>query len=89
MFPTKQVVLSRRNLEALLSKLDRVKNGEVSACMIIKHHNPDDGIYATSEEIAVLAVEDEILYANRPAGMMHPADVKEVRHTTGVGYSPL
>jgi hypothetical protein len=88
MFPKIQVVLSRRNLEVLLSKLDRVKNGESSACTIIKRHNPDDGIYATSEDIAVIAVEDEIMYANRPAGAMHPADeVKNHRHTTGVEYA--
>jgi hypothetical protein len=78
-----QVVLSRRNLEALLSKLDRVKNGEDSACTIIKMHNPADGIFATTENIAVVAVEDEILYANRPAGIVHPSDIKEIRHVTG------
>jgi hypothetical protein len=83
MIPNKQVVLSRRNLEALLSKLDRVKEGEFSACTIIKRFNPSDGIYATTEDIAVIAVEDEILYANRPAGMMYPKDVKNIRHTTG------
>lgn len=79
----KQVVLSRRNLEVLLSKLDRVKAGEHSACAIIKHNNPADGENATSMSIMVRAVEDEVLYANRPAGFMLPQDVKEVRHTTG------
>lgn len=80
----KTVYLSRRNLEALLSKLDRVKAGDASACSIIKRKNPDDGIYMTTiDAIMVTAVEDELLYANRSAGMMNPADVKEVRHTSG------
>jgi hypothetical protein len=83
----KQVVLSRRNLEVLLSKLDRVKAGEYSACAIIKHNNPDDGENATSETTMVRAVEDEVLYAKRPAGYMLEQDVKEVRHTTGTAIN--
>ena len=34
---SERVDLSRRNLLALLSKLDRVKAGETSACTIVKH----------------------------------------------------
>jgi hypothetical protein len=86
----RQVTLSRRNLEALLSKLDRVKAGEQSACTIQKRHNPADGEYATSKSldgVFIVAVEDEVLYANRAAGMIHPSDVKEVRHTTGEAFS--
>lgn len=79
------VFLSRRNLEALLSKLDRVKYyGESSQCSLIKYRNDEDGEYSnTLDSVMITAVEDEVLYANRPAGMINPLDVKEVRHTTG------
>lgn len=59
----KKLKLSRRNLLTLLSKLDRVRNGESSQCTIIK----PNGTMITAEE-------DEVHYADRPPGEMHPAD---------------
>jgi len=71
------VYLSRRNLEVLLSKLDRRAAGEETACTIIKQQNPLDKPYMmTMKQLAVVAVPDELFYANRAAGEMHPKDVK-------------
>jgi hypothetical protein len=69
-----KVFLSRRNLLVLLSKLDRVKAGESSACTIIKRDNAHSKYPQTMEEIEITAVEDEDYYAERMAGLMHPAD---------------
>ena len=71
------VYLSRRNLEVLLSKLDRKAAGEETACAIIKQQNPLDKPYLmTMKQLKVVAVPDELFYANREAGEMHPDDVK-------------
>ena len=63
------VVLSRRNLLVLLSKLDRVALGEKSARQIIK----PNGITITAEE-------DDVHYGNRGhgPGPMHPADEERI-----------
>ncbi len=79
---------SRRNLEVLLNKLNRVKAGESSACTIVKHKNPVDAPYMTTlAEVEVVAVEDEVYYRNRPAGMMLAVDEPPERHSTGVGVN--
>jgi hypothetical protein len=70
------VYLSRRNLEALLSKLDRKANGEETACTIVKRDNVHPVYPQTMEEIAVIAVEDDAYYAHRRAGDVYPDDVK-------------
>jgi hypothetical protein len=54
--------LTRRNLPILLSKLDRKKAGEDTACTIVKYDNPH-GIYTQSmPEIMIRAVEDDEYY---------------------------
>jgi len=60
----KTVRLSRRNLLTLLSKLDRVKAGEVSACTLIK----------TDQDITLKAFEDDVYYEDREPGEVHPKD---------------
>ncbi len=80
--PKSKVYLSRRNLLALLSKLDREAAGEQTACTIIKYKNAGDKFkkdtcyQQTMESIMVVAVQDEKYYAaeNRQAGVMHESD---------------
>ena len=62
------VVLSRRNLLSLLSKLDRVAVGESSACAIIKRDDLHPVYPQSMREILVQAVEDDVYYADRKAG---------------------
>jgi len=77
-----RIYLSRRNLMMLLSKLDRARDGEITACSIIKYQNDKDVFVQSMDAIAVTAVEDSALYANRSAGPMHEAD--EVNYATSV-----
>ena len=80
----KTLFLSRRNLEVLLSKLDRVKAGETSACTLVKYVTPDDPEeFMQACDFMVTAVEDEDYYHNRPAGAMLPIDEPPNRHKTG------
>lgn len=71
-----KIFLSKRNLLALLSKLERAERGDNTACTIVKHKQPGDAYQQTMESIEVTAVSDEAYYGsqNRPAGMMHPDD---------------
>ena len=69
-----QIYLSRRNLLALLSKLDRQAAGDETACAIVKYSNPADPYCNTIDQVVVTAVADEEFYANRAPGAMHPAD---------------
>ena len=57
------MILSRRNLLTLLSKLDRVRAGEFSFCTIIK---PDG--------TAITAQEDEEHYVGRKPGAILDKD---------------
>jgi hypothetical protein len=66
--------LSRRNLLALLSKLDRQEAGDETACAIVKYSNPTDPYCNTIDQVVVTAVADEEFYANRQPGVMHPLD---------------
>lgn len=85
---TQRVFLSRRNLEVLLSKLNRVKAGDSSSCTIIKHKNEIDAPYMTTlVSVEIVAVEDEVYYRNRPAGMMLAVDEPPQRHSTGLGVN--
>lgn len=92
----KQVFLSRRNLLALLSKLDRAAAGEQTKCSIIKYKNPDDPqeyqqdiselLVTAVEETSMLeinVVEDADFYKARSAGMMLPQDTPPIQHMTG------
>ena len=69
-----QIYLSRRNLLALLSKLDRLEAGDETACAIVKYANPLDPYCNTIDQVMVIAVPDEKFYTNRSPGAMHPAD---------------
>ena len=68
------IYLSRRNLLALLSKLDRQAAGEATASAIIKYSNPTDPYCNTIDQVTVIAVADEEFYATRQPGAMHPRD---------------
>lgn len=68
------VYLSRRNLRTLISKLDRNKNGDDSACTLIKCDNVHPKYPQTMKIIQVTAVEDEDYYSDRVAGIVDPAD---------------
>lgn len=71
------IFLSRRNLLALLNKLDRVAGGDVSTCTIVKTQGPEDEEYhQTMKSIAVMAIDDEEYYGKqkRPATRVLPVD---------------
>lgn len=69
-----KVYLSRTNLLALLSKLDRnLKNPGSSGCTIIKRDTLHP-VYPCSATIAVIALEDAEYYSDREPGPIHPAD---------------
>ena len=69
-----QIYLSKRNLLALLSKLDRLENGDETACAIVKSANPTDPYCNTIDQVLVIAIPDEKFYTNRQPGAMHPLD---------------
>ncbi len=69
-----QIYLSRRNLLALLSKLDRLETGDETACAIVKYANPSDPYCNTIDQVMVIAIPDDEFYTNRQPGAMHPAD---------------
>lgn len=70
------IFLSERNLRTLLSKLDRLKAGEETACTLIKHRG---GVkYRQTEDVVrVTAVLDADFYEDqgREPGEVHPKDV--------------
>jgi hypothetical protein len=72
-----QIYLSRHNLETLISKLDRKKNGESTKCTLIKKDNIHPVYPQSMPFIAVTAVEDDEYYKDRIAGIIHPNDRKE------------
>jgi hypothetical protein len=69
-----KVVLTRRNLHTLLSKLDRAAAGETTACSLIKRDYLHPTHPQSMESIMVHAVEDAAYYTDREAGRMHPRD---------------
>jgi hypothetical protein len=69
-----RIYLSKRNLLTLLSKLERLEQGNETACAIVKYANPTDPYCNTIKEITVIAVPDEKFYTNRAPGAMHPMD---------------
>jgi hypothetical protein len=87
---TPTLYLSRRNLLALLSKLDRDAAGEHTVCTLIKYQQPSPQYQQTMREIAVIAVQDEDYYGTqeRPAGEMHPSDEVNLQPpSTGTVYT--
>lgn len=75
---TVKVYLSRRNLLALLSKLDRVKKGELSACTIIKMDTQNEK-FPMTVPVVVTAVEDADYYHDREPGPVLPVDEKNIK----------
>lgn len=76
--PDGTVVLSRRNLLALLTKLDGHPHG--SMCMIA---GGDD-----APGLIVKAEEDDVHYKNRPAGRMHDdTEVNITKPMTGIQWN--
>lgn len=72
-----KVYLSERNLRTLLSKIDRYKSGDETACTLIKYANPLDPYCQSMDEIAVIAIPDDRYYTTRDAGKVHPLDTPE------------
>lgn len=72
--------LSRRNLEALLTKLDGVPSG--SNCTIMGGTDAQGWL--------VTAEENDVHYAERPAGGMHPETEAAIAalHRTETQYEP-
>jgi hypothetical protein len=68
-----RIYLTRRNLLTLLSKLDRVKLGDESACTLIKQDTTHPNYPCTSVCI-VTAVEDAAYYTDRLPGVVDPKD---------------
>lgn len=69
-----RVYLSRRNLLTLLSKLDRKAAGQQTACTLIKNDNAHRTYRQTMTSIEVVAVEDEVYYAERLPGPVSDCD---------------
>ena len=70
-----RVYLTRRNLLALLSKLDRAAAGEQTERTLIKQDTVHPK-YPCTDVILVTAVEDADYYSDREPGDVHPADIK-------------
>lgn len=95
-----KVYLSVSNVRALISKLDRVLEGDHSYCTIIKRDTVHP-VYPCSHETSVTAVEDDAAftdinfifyvvnddayYANRAAGEIHPKDRSMCMQCHGTG----
>lgn len=76
MFDEKKIYLSKRNLQVLLSKVERFEAGQETNCAIIKYNNHLDPYNMTINEdcVMIVAVPDKQYYVNREAGVMHPLD---------------
>jgi hypothetical protein len=71
-----KVYLSRRNLLALLSKLERnVVDPGSSACTLLKTDNTHKVYPQSHPRILVVAVEDVEYYTDREPGAVHPKDL--------------
>ncbi|QAU33731.1 hypothetical protein [Janthinobacterium sp. 17J80-10] len=66
-----KLYLSRRDLATLLQKLDSVRNGEVSACTIIKNDTTHPVYPPTLRRIAVVAVEGADQYLPGVSPRLH------------------
>jgi hypothetical protein len=87
---THKIYLSRRNLVALLAKLDAGAAGVETACTIVKYQQPSPAYQQTMNEVAVIAVQDEEYYSaqDRPAGEMHPREEVQLdKPSTGVSFA--
>lgn len=68
------VYLSRRNLLTLLSKLDRKKQGDMTACTILKNDDVHPTYPQSMPTIMVVGVEDDDYYKDRSPGAVHPKE---------------
>jgi len=68
------VCLSRRNLLALLSKLDRRAKGEQTECTLVKRDDTHPVYPQSHHVIFVVGVEDAEYYKDREPGAVHPKD---------------
>ncbi|RJG03911.1 hypothetical protein [Noviherbaspirillum sedimenti] len=59
-----KLYLSKRNIATLLQKLDSVRDGEASACTIIKNDTAHPVYAQTLRRIAVMAIEAQDRYVN-------------------------
>lgn len=59
-----KLYLSKRNITTLLNKLDSVRDGETSACTIIKNDTAHPVYAQTVRRIAVMAIEAQDRYVN-------------------------
>lgn len=75
-----KIYLSKRNLLTLLSKLERLEQGQDTKCAIVKYANPLDPFCNTINEVMVIAVPDDKFYAARQAGEMHPLDEERIKN---------
>jgi hypothetical protein len=68
--------MSRRNLLALLSKLDRQAAGEQTECTILNYQNASSAYWQRMKTLRVVAVNDQEFYGaqERAAGVMQPSD---------------
>jgi len=85
------IYISRRNITTLLSKLDRAKAGEATACTLVKN-DTEHSTYPCTRRAAltaveahvpcmsganIFAVEDDVYYTDRKPGPMHPKDARD------------
>lgn len=68
-----KLYLSRRNLQTLINKLDRLKAGEETKCTIIKF-NERPSFPNSMDEITVVAIDDDKYYCDFSPGIVYPAD---------------
>ena len=72
-----KIYLSKRNLQVLLSKVERYERGEETLCTITKYKNRQDPYcmeIGDEEEVDVIAIPDAKYYVGREAGPMHEKD---------------
>ena len=75
---TNRVYLSRKNLQNLLSKLDRQLAGENTKCTIIKYKSGVNSFQQTMDSIEVIAVENKEYYEalGREPGVSYEDTIK-------------
>lgn len=78
-----RLFLSRRNLQTLLHKLDRVRAGSHSLCSIIKNDKLHPVYPATIGPVLITAVEDEVYYTDREPGMVLDIDTPKFAPPAG------
>ena len=76
-----RVYLTRRNLEALLSKLDANRAvPNTSQCTLVKNDTLHPKYPQTHKTIVVKALENEEYYSDRTPGEMHQREERRISH---------